>query len=148
MVGLRRAVGCVEGEVGPTLCAACDSQRSARRRAPAAASLEVGAKAPAFRAPAYLAGKPEWRVLIDVDAPSVHTVPSDFIEQEIVDIAFDQITSGSVFAAKKCDVGAAAITIREVGAGTAQYVSTHLDRPSTGALLDQIIRWHGAGRCP
>ncbi|WP_051208825.1 transporter substrate-binding domain-containing protein [Propionicicella superfundia] len=34
------------------------------------------------------------------------------VTQEIVDIEFEQITSGAVFAAKKCDVGAAAITIR------------------------------------
>ncbi|MFZ1283300.1 MAG: transporter substrate-binding domain-containing protein [Propionicimonas sp.] len=33
------------------------------------------------------------------------------VPQKIVDIDFGQITSGSVFAAKKCDLGAAAITI-------------------------------------
>ncbi len=33
--------------------------------------------------------------------------------QEIVDIEFEQITSGAVFAAKKCDLGAAAITITD-----------------------------------
>ncbi|MGO2539635.1 MAG: beta-galactosidase [Specibacter sp.] len=35
--------------------------------------------------------------------------------------------------------GQPAITLRAVGAGTAQYVSTHLDRNSTGALLAQLI---------
>lgn len=35
------------------------------------------------------------------------------VTQEIVDIEFEQITSGAVFAAKKCDVGAAAITITD-----------------------------------
>ncbi len=35
------------------------------------------------------------------------------VTQEIVDIEFGQITSGAVFAAKKCDVGAAAITIND-----------------------------------
>lgn len=34
-------------------------------------------------------------------------------EQEIVDIDFAQITSGAVFAAKKCDAGAAATTIND-----------------------------------
>lgn len=34
------------------------------------------------------------------------------VTQEIVDIEFEQITSGAVFAAKKCDAAAAAITIR------------------------------------
>ncbi|WP_243760899.1 transporter substrate-binding domain-containing protein [Propioniciclava sp. MC1595] len=55
------------------------------------------------------------------------------VEQEIVDIAFDQITSGSVFAAKKCDVGAAAITIREERAKAATFAEPHFD--STLALL-------------
>jgi polar amino acid transport system substrate-binding protein len=35
------------------------------------------------------------------------------VTQEIVDIEFGQITSGAVFAAKKCDLGAAAITITD-----------------------------------
>ncbi|MBP6996593.1 MAG: transporter substrate-binding domain-containing protein [Phycicoccus sp.] len=35
------------------------------------------------------------------------------VEQEIVDIDFAQITSGAVFAAKKCDTGAAATTITD-----------------------------------
>lgn len=35
------------------------------------------------------------------------------VTQEIFDIEFEQITSGAVFAAKKCDAAAAAITIRE-----------------------------------
>lgn len=34
------------------------------------------------------------------------------VTQEIFDIEFEQITSGAVFAAKKCDAAAAAITIR------------------------------------
>jgi beta-galactosidase len=35
--------------------------------------------------------------------------------------------------------GLPAITLRSVGAGTAQYVSTQLDRASTGSLLDELI---------
>ncbi len=35
------------------------------------------------------------------------------VTQEIIDLDFGQITSGAAFAAKKCDVGAAAITITE-----------------------------------
>jgi polar amino acid transport system substrate-binding protein len=34
------------------------------------------------------------------------------VTQDIVDIEFQQITSGAAFAAKKCDAGAAAITIK------------------------------------
>lgn len=55
------------------------------------------------------------------------------LEQQIVDISFDQITSGSVFTAKKCDVGAAAITIREERAKAATFANPHFD--STLALL-------------
>ena len=39
--------------------------------------------------------------------------------------------------------GLPAITLRPVGAGTAQYVSTHLDRPATGALLELLIERAG-----
>ncbi len=35
------------------------------------------------------------------------------VTQEIVDIEFAQITSGAVFAAKKCDAGAAAVTVTD-----------------------------------
>ncbi|MFT3875018.1 MAG: ABC transporter substrate-binding protein [Propioniciclava sp.] len=45
--------------------------------------------------------------------------------QEIVDIAFDQITSGAVFAAKKCDVGAAAITIKPERERAATFAQPH-----------------------
>lgn len=47
--------------------------------------------------------------------------------QEIVDIAFDQITSGAVFAAKKCDVGAAAITIKPERAASATFAEPHFE---------------------
>lgn len=53
--------------------------------------------------------------------------------QDIVDIAFDQITSGAVFAAKKCDVGAAAITIRPQREKDATFAEPHFE--SKQALL-------------
>ena len=55
------------------------------------------------------------------------------VEQEIVDISFDQITSGSVFAAKRCDAGAAAITITDERAKSATFSQPYFD--STLALL-------------
>ena len=55
------------------------------------------------------------------------------VTQKIVDIEFGQITSGSVFAAKKCDLGAAAITITEERKGAALYTDPYFD--ATQALL-------------
>ncbi|MFT2817281.1 beta-galactosidase [Leifsonia sp. A12D58] len=52
-----------------------------------------------------------------------------------------EVTTASVVARYTSGelAGLPSITLREVGAGTAQYVSTQLDRPSTGALLDLLI---------
>lgn len=55
------------------------------------------------------------------------------VEQEIVDIEFEQITSGAVFAANKCDVGAAAITITEERLKATLFSDPYFD--STLALL-------------
>lgn len=55
------------------------------------------------------------------------------VTQEIVDIEFEQITSGAVFAAKKCDTGAAAITIREDRQAAAPFSDPYF--AATQALL-------------
>ena len=55
------------------------------------------------------------------------------VTQEIVDIEFEQITSGAVFAAKKCDAGAAAITINETRQAAAPFSDPYFD--ATQALL-------------
>ncbi len=55
------------------------------------------------------------------------------VTQEIVDIEFEQITSGAVFAAKKCDTGAAAITIRDDRQAAAPFSDPYFD--ATQALL-------------
>jgi polar amino acid transport system substrate-binding protein len=55
------------------------------------------------------------------------------VTQEIVDIEFEQITSGAVFAAKKCDAGAAAITIRDDRQKAAPFSTPYFD--ATQALL-------------
>lgn len=52
--------------------------------------------------------------IIGFDVDLVDVIAQELgVEQQIVDIDFGQITSGAVFTAKKCDLGAAAITITE-----------------------------------
>jgi len=53
--------------------------------------------------------------------------------QEIVDIEFGQITSGAVFTAKKCDAGAAAITINETRSKATTFATPYF--AATQALL-------------
>lgn len=55
------------------------------------------------------------------------------VTQEIIDIEFEQITSGAVFAAKKCDAGAAAITIRPDRQEAAPFSEPYFN--ATQALL-------------
>ncbi|MFT3833142.1 MAG: transporter substrate-binding domain-containing protein [Micropruina sp.] len=55
------------------------------------------------------------------------------VTQEIFDIAFEQITSGAVFAAKKCDAAAAAITIRADRQKAASFSDPYFS--ATQALL-------------
>ncbi len=55
------------------------------------------------------------------------------VTQEIVDIEFSQITSGAVFVAKKCDAGAAAITITEKRKQDALFAEPYFK--ATQALL-------------
>ncbi len=55
------------------------------------------------------------------------------VEQKIVDIEFGQITSGSVFSAGKCDLGAAAITITDERQAAAPFTAPYFD--ATQALL-------------
>lgn len=68
----------------------------------------------------------------DVDLMDVVAEKLD-VEQEIVDIEFEQITSGAVFAADKCDVGAAAITITDERAEATLFSDPYFD--ATQALL-------------
>lgn len=55
------------------------------------------------------------------------------LTQEIIDIEFGQITSGAVFTAKKCDVGAAAITITDERKRATKFSEPYFD--SKQALL-------------
>lgn len=52
---------------------------------------------------------------------------------EVVDIPFDQITSGAAFAAKRCDLGAAAITMNDKRRQVIAFSDPYFD--STQALL-------------
>ncbi len=53
--------------------------------------------------------------------------------QEIVDIAFDQITSGAVFAAKKCDAAAGAVTITDARKQAVDFSDPYFE--ATQALI-------------
>ena len=55
------------------------------------------------------------------------------VTQKIVDIDFGQITSGAVFESKKCDLGAAAITITDERNAAAPFTDPYFD--ATQALL-------------
>ncbi|MFT3860346.1 transporter substrate-binding domain-containing protein [Micropruina sp.] len=55
------------------------------------------------------------------------------VTQEIVDVPFDQITSGAAFAAHKCDAAAAATTIREDRAKAILFSDPYFE--ATQALL-------------
>jgi len=55
------------------------------------------------------------------------------VTQDIVDIEFGQITSGAVFASKKCDAGAAAITITDARKQAAAFSDPYFK--ATQALL-------------
>ncbi len=55
------------------------------------------------------------------------------VTQDIVDIDFGQITSGAVFTAKKCDVGAAAITITDARKAASNFATPYFK--ATQALL-------------
>ena len=58
---------------------------------------------------------------------------------EVVDIPFDQITSGAAFAAKRCDLGAAAITMNDKRRSVLAFSDSYFE--STQALLTK----EGAG---
>lgn len=52
--------------------------------------------------------------VVGFDVDLINLVAEELgVEQEIVDIEFAQITSGAVFAARKCDIGYGAVTITE-----------------------------------
>lgn len=72
--------------------------------------------------------------IVGYDVDLMDVVAKDLgVTQDIVDIDFSQITSGAVFAAKKCDAGAAAITITEERNAAAPFAKPYFD--STLALL-------------
>ncbi|MFP5415741.1 MAG: transporter substrate-binding domain-containing protein [Actinomycetes bacterium] len=74
--------------------------------------------------------------IIGFDVDLMDLVAKDLgVTQEIIDIEFNQITSGSVFAAKKCDVGAAAITITDARRQSATFSDGYFK--ATQALLVQ-----------
>lgn len=104
-------------------CANYSSSSSASSAAPAgssaAADLPTLVAAGKLTVCTHLAYKPfqfkdDSNKVVGFDVDLMDLVAKKLgVTQDIVDIEFGQITSGAVFAAKKCDAGAAAITITD-----------------------------------
>lgn len=72
--------------------------------------------------------------IVGFDVDLMDLVAKDLgVTQEIVDIEFGQITSGAVFASKRCDAGAAAITITDARKESARFSDGYF--AATQALL-------------
>ncbi len=135
------AVATVAGIAAVSLAAcANNSATPAAQNSPGAGGSQVQLVTPGkLTACTHLAFKPfQFKdasgKIVGYEVDLIDLVAKDLgVQQEIVDISFDQITSGSVFAAKKCDVGAAAITIKPERAKAATFAEPHFD--STLALL-------------
>ena len=66
--------------------------------------------------------------IVGFDVDLMDLVAKDLgVTQEIVDIEFGQITSGAVFASKRCDAGAAAITITDERKQTMDFSAPYFD---------------------
>ncbi len=77
---------------------------------------------------------PEGDKIVGFDVDVVDLIAADLgVTQEIIDIDFGQIQSGAVFTAKKCDLGAAAITITEERKKSSLFSDPYFD--ATQALL-------------
>ncbi|MFV0451078.1 MAG: transporter substrate-binding domain-containing protein [Propioniciclava sp.] len=100
-------------------CASGTPHRSAPSTAPAPSDGPALVAAGKLTVCTHLAYKPfqfkdDTGTIVGFDVDLMDLVAADLgVEQEIVDIDFGQITSGAVFAAEKCDAGAAAITIND-----------------------------------
>ena len=123
--GLRAAMAAVSVLSLSTLTACANYSQPAASTAPAASG---GAMAgPTTIQPGkllvctHLSYKPfqfkdEAGKVVGFDVDLIDLVAKELgVTQEIVDIEFAQITSGAAFAAKKCDAGAAAMTILRSG---------------------------------
>lgn len=77
---------------------------------------------------------PEGDKIVGFDVDVVDLIAADLgVTQEIIDIDFGQIQSGAVFTAKKCDLGAAAITITDERKKSSAFSDPYFD--ATQALL-------------
>lgn len=74
--------------------------------------------------------------IVGFDVDLLNLLADDLgVEQEVVDIEWEQITSGAVFAAGKCDVGMGAMTITEERAAALNISDPYFD--ATQALVVQ-----------
>ncbi len=77
---------------------------------------------------------PEGDKIVGFDVDVVDLIAADLgVTQEIIDIDFGQIQSGAVFTGKRCDLGAAAITITEERKKSSLFSDPYFD--ATQALL-------------
>lgn len=77
---------------------------------------------------------PEGDKIVGFDVDVMDLIASELgVTQKIIDIDFGQIQSGAVFTAKKCDIGAAAITITEERQKASTFSDPYFD--ATQALL-------------
>lgn len=119
--------------VSLSACANNSATPAASSTGSAAGTASAGASAPKLVNPGkltvctHLAYKPfQYKdasgKIIGFDVDLMDLVAKDLgVTQEIVDIEFGQITSGAVFTAKKCDAGAAAITITDARKQSATF---------------------------
>lgn len=134
VIGLAAAVSALA--LALTGCANYSAQPSASGSAPTGPALVSEGK---LTVCTHLAYKPfqfkdDANATVGFDVDLMDLVAKKLgVTQEIVDIEFEQITSGAVFAAKKCDVGAAAITIRDDRQAAAPFSDPYFD--ATQALL-------------
>lgn len=74
--------------------------------------------------------------IVGFDVDLLNLLADDLgVEQEVVDIEWEQITSGAVFAASKCDIGMGAMTITEERADALTISDPYFD--ATQALIVQ-----------
>ena len=123
----------VAGATALTLTACANNSASPGTSAPADPNAITLVTPGKLTACTHLAFKPfqfkdNTGAIVGFEVDLIDLVAKDMgVTQEIVDIAFDQITSGAVFAAKKCDVGAAAITIRPQREKDATFAEPHFE---------------------
>ena len=139
---MKRLMGLAAGAAALTLAlTGCANYSQPATSAPAGGSAAAPALASAGKLTVctHLAYKPfqfkdDAGKIVGFDVDLMDLVAKKLgVTQDIVDIDFGQITSGAVFTAKKCDAGAAAITITDERNAAAPFSDPYF--AATQALL-------------